>query len=462
MKYRKYLSSDSVSLQEILIARDLRQNKQREYLNQYNLPLVVFTLNIVGPIKVFPLTIKTFKEGLRLINEVLSVNQFKIIKQQVNISKCGYEAYFVVDEKAILVKQYLSQIEETFALGRLFDIDVLDKNGDKLSRCDENNTYRKCLICDKIAFECSRNRGHSIEEILDKEISMMLDYFNDEYAIKLSKLSFKALCFEIKTTPKPGLVDLNNNGSHSDMDADLFIKSATSLLPFFKEFVYLGINNSELAQCDIFDDLRALGIKAERAMYKATNNINTHKGAIFIFSIVLATLGWLYAKRIDYSREVLIESIKSLTKNILRDFKNFDKKKKLSNGEKLYLKYNILGIRGEALTGFSSVINNAVIKMEYHLNKGYSLNDSGVITLLEIILLIDDTNLISRSDYKTLIQVKEKINRFILSNSNDFILFAHALDKEFIESNISPGGSADLLALTYFIHFFGPDDYMSG
>ena len=69
-------------------------------------------------------------------------------------------------------------------------------------------------------------------------------------------------------------------------------------------------------------------------------------------------------------------------------------------------------------------------------------------------MMIDDTNIISRSDYTTLLRVKEKINKFFQSNSKDFIIFVKALDKEFIELNISPGGSADLLALTYFIYFY--------
>lgn len=453
MELKKYLSDNQCSLEEILNARDIRQRTQFDYANLYHLPLVVFTLNIVGPIKVFPLVIKTFYEGLRLIKESLSFHEITIITENVVTSKCGYEAYLVVEENPHTLKSYLSELEDSSYLGRLFDIDVLDVNCKKVSRFDVNQDSRKCLICNNNAFECSRSRKHGVDEILEKEIEIMLNYFNEKYASTLAKLGLQALMFEINTTPKPGLVDLNNNGSHKDMDVQLFRKSAKILSPFFKKFVYCGIENGDLPLKNIFEELRNIGLEAEREMFKTTNNINTHKGAIFIFAMVLSTLGWLYINDKEYSRDNLVHGIKDLAQNLKNDFINIEKKPNLSNGEVLYLKYNIQGIRGEALAGFSKVINNSLTAFNSYLKKGYSFNDSGVITLLEIILLIDDTNIISRRDYETLVRVKEEINTYKNSEGTNLIAFAQNLDKEFIKLNISAGGSADLLALTYFIYF---------
>jgi len=453
MKYEKYLLSEKITLDEVLFSREIRVEKEKALINKYGLPLVVLTMNIIGPYKVFDLVKKTFIRGCSLIKDSCLDNKIPIINMEIVEKNTGFEAYFIIDSSPIILKKYLVKIEDTHRIGRLLDIDVITENKDKISRSQIGKQNRKCILCNMDIYECRRLKKHSVEELLDKEIEIMLNFFNEEFCDKLSQLSLKALLDEVNTTPKPGLVDLNNNGSHKDMNINLFKNSAISLFPFFKEFVSLGINNKEKEPNLFFQDLRELGKHAEIEMLKATNNINTHKGTLFIFSIVLSSLGWLYANNKQYSRLLLINTIKDLSISLADDFDNLEGKSEFTNGEKIYIENKVMGIRGEALLGFSSVLDFSINKFIFYLNTTKSFNESGVKTLLELIIKIKDTTLIHRSNYETLLKIQEQVKK-LLKEEKNIIEATLKLDKTFIDLNLSVGGCADLLALTYFIYFF--------
>ncbi len=453
MRYNKYLSNNDITLENILFSRDLRVEKENQLLKEYNCSLIVLTLNIAGSNKVFELSKKTFYEGARLIEDKLIFHNLKIKYQEINKSKCGYEKYYLIECDSMLLKKYCCEIEESLKIGRLFDIDVISNNREKISREVIGYNQRKCIICNNDIYQCRRLKLHSIDQILEKQIDVMLDYFDTKMANIISEICLKALLYEVLTTPKPGLVDQNNSGSHKDMDIFLFNKSAIALIPFFKEFYMIGVKNSTTAIEKLFIPLRELGKKAEIAMYKVTNNVNTHKGTIFSYAIVLASLGWLSHNNI-YSRENIIITIKELTKNIFCDFENLNNKEKLTNGEKLYLREQVLGIRGEAYNGYSTVIEKILPIFYSYIDAGNSFNDGGVYTLLEIVLLIEDTNIIARSDYNTFLTIKEKIKNILELKDKNKIGLIKELDSYFITKNISAGGAADLLSLTYFFYFF--------
>lgn len=453
MKNKKYSSAAAVNLEELLEAREKRASKQKQLLFEYKKTLVVYTLNIAGPIKVFDLAVKTFYEGLFLIKKELMEKDIIIILEDIDENKTGYEAYLIVEDEASLVKKILLKIEDNYSLGRIFDIDVLDISGKKLSRLNYQEGYRKCLICDEPANLCRRNQTHSLSEIINKEIEIMSDYFYDKYSTQVANLAYNSLIAELHTTPKPGLVDLNNNGSHNDLNLNLFYKSATVLKPYFKKFVLFGIENKDVELGILFDGLRKLGIKAEKTMFNSTDKVNTHKGAIFIFSIVLATLGWLFANEEEYSRNKVVASIKKVTYKILNDFSNLNEREIKTNGENIYLKYNILGIRGESKEGFS-IVFNLFLPIFIEQKRHHSFNDSGVFTLLKIIENIDDTNIIKRSDFETLIKIKDIISKELRNTNVDILELSNKMDEYFIQRNLSAGGSADLLALTYFLYFY--------
>ena len=230
-----------VSLKDMLDAREHRQEVQRMLLSEHHLPVISFTLNIVGPVKVFPLALRTFHEGIRLIETQCHAWKIPIIATYATTSHTGHEYFWAVDGDARFIKENLCLLEDSVALGRLFDIDVIQTDGMKISRTDLGFSTRKCLICNQEAFVCSRARTHSVKELLEQECQIMTNYFAKQHARKLSSLSMQALLYEVSVTPKPGLVDRNNTGAHQDMDIFTFEGSADLLALTF--FLYLFENS---------------------------------------------------------------------------------------------------------------------------------------------------------------------------------------------------------------------------
>lgn len=95
------------------------------------------------------------------------------------------------------------------------------------------------------------------------------------------------------TTPKPGLVDRRNSGSHTDMDSFTFMSSAAALYPYFEACAKVGRETMDRPAPETFAALRPLGCEAEGEMLDATGGVNTHKGAVFSIGITCAALGRL-------------------------------------------------------------------------------------------------------------------------------------------------------------------------
>ena len=453
MNLQKIVTGQYVELSKMLDARERRQFVQQKLLNEHQFPLISFTLNIVGPIKVFPLAIRTFEEGLSMIRTQCMAWKLPIIEEKRIEDITGYEAFLVIDSDARTVKEILCRLEERTPLGRLFDLDVLSPDGTKISRTDFHMPPHKCLLCNQDAFVCSRSRPHSVDEILTRACEIMEDYFHHQYAHQISSLAMASLLYEVAATPKPGLVDRDNSGSHKDMDFYTFQSSAVSLNQFFEEFTLCGIKNHERSCEDIFALIRPIGIQAEAVMKQATNGVNTHKGMIFSLGIFCCALGYLYGNDIPYTEASFRDTCRQMTAHILDDFQGITLETAKTHGERLYARYGITGIRGEAADGYPTVFETALPVFRQYRNEGLSANDAGVLTLLHIIAGSVDTNIIARSDYETFRKVQAQIQSMLNSgiDTRDFIAEIRTLDQEFIKMNISPGGSADMLALTYFV-----------
>ena len=153
-----------VGIDEVLLSREKRVAIQNEMIKKYNLPLISFTMNIPGPIKTNDVIKKAFDIGKNLILEKLKENNITILEIQELNENTGNELFISTNSLAKKIKNITVFIEENCELGRLFDIDVIDINFEKLSR----KSFRKCLICEEQAQECGRSRKHSVEELQNK------------------------------------------------------------------------------------------------------------------------------------------------------------------------------------------------------------------------------------------------------------------------------------------------------
>lgn len=449
------MNSHEVSLQDMLDARENRVFQQQKLLAQYKMTLISFTLNIPGPIKSFSLAEKAFNEGNELILNQLNRNKIKVEFTSVNTSKTGYEAFYVVDSDPFYIKKLMVNIENDCSLGRLFDIDVINQNNEKISRTDINSSNRLCLLCNEDAHVCSRSRKHSVEELMMKIVEIITTYFNNKFIDLCVSCAYRAMMYEVCTTPKPGLVDRANNGSHNDMDIYTFIDSSAVLMPYFREFVMSGIELHKEKPQFIFEKIRYIGMKAEDHMLKTTKNVNTHKGLIFSLGIICSALGYLYANNKKIESDNTLELTKIMTESVLDDFKYITKENAKTHGEKLFALHGITGIRGEASKGFISVISYGLPVLKKLINKGYSINHAGAITLINLIANVKDTNIVSRSSIKTQVDIQQELKDLIMKKNLENITMDDIieLDNNYIKRNISPGGCADLLAVTYMLYF---------
>ncbi len=357
----------------------------------------------------------------------------------------GYASLFVINNDPYSVKEKMIVIEESSNYSRLYDIDVFENEVTLMSRRDLGLPPRVCWICDEVAHECVRSRKHDFAEVFIA-YQRMIDSFMEKRYPKIARVvgyAIESIFLEVYTTPKPGLVDRLDNGSHDDMDFDSFMRSLNAISLYLYEFAELGYLHKEDLDT-LFPQLRELGKTAEKAMYEATDGVNTHKGIIFLMGVTLGVIGYLCP---NMELDEVIKNIQYMTRNILNELGDSGD----THGERVYKSYQVTGIRGEVVEGFPNVLN--ALEVFTRVRDELSLNDALLHTLLILISTTEDTTILHRRDYETLEYVQQKVRAIIINGG----LFAIDGKESLVELNnnlkeihVSPGGSADLLAMTYF------------
>ena len=428
-----------VTLTQILLAREQRAQRQQDLLKRFGCPLICFTMNIPGPVKNSPLIRRSFRWGLETLERRIP----HVLHRQVSEAVTGCEAYLVVEGTPEEIKQVCTRIEEETPLGRLFDMDVLTAAGHKLERSEP----RSCFVCGASGRGCASRRLHSVEELTCAVQRIMATHFLKEDTCRIGDLAVESLLQEVSTTPKPGLVDRRNNGSHTDMDLHTFTASAQALRPYFRRCAALGRETAMQPPEETFRQLRQAGLLAEEDMYRATGGINTHKGAIFTLGLLCGSLGRLWQPTGEVSLDALLAECARLGRCCLKDFE--DMTQPATAGERLYAARGFTGIRGEAAAGLPSVKSIGLPVFRQLLAAGYGENDAAALTLLHLIARVEDTNLYHRGGPEGAAWAKAAAEALLPNPAMGEI---EALDDAFICRNLSPGGCADLLAVTIFLH----------
>ena len=268
-------------------------------------------------------------------------------------------------------------------------------------------------------------------------------------ADNIATLAVRALVTEACVTPKPGLVDRANNGAHSDMDIFTFLDSAVSLQPYFRDVTSYSMEYPGKPR-HLLDALEPIGLRAERDMLRATNGVNTHKGAIFSLGVLCAASGRLMVSGDNLTAKTLSRMCADIASARVRGATSG-----ATNGEAAYARHGIRGIIGEAAAGFPAVFGTALPVLVGHTRHGASLNDAAVSALLHLIATVDDTNVVARRGVDVLYSTKKSVGAKIsaFTGTPPYLAYAAELDAQFTAENISPGGCADLLAAALFSYF---------
>ena len=438
---------------EFLLDRDRRVLYQEHLLKENkDKTLVTIRINYPGIEKSNYITDNIVNT---IYNEILTYYGKFIVFEDKYKNKEGIVAHFLFDLDFVNVKKEMINVEEEHILGRCLDIDVYTLKNDKvigISRSDLFKKPRRCFICDLDAKICSRAQTHTIDEIKNYFEVVYKNFKDsqkktDSLAYEVSQMALKAMISEVSTFPSFGLVSPISSGAHKDMDYYTFLNSAVAITPFLKKMFEVGY--SYYSPEYIFDAIRDIGKECEEKMFEATNNINTHKGMIFLMGISMAAIGKaLYENKEFYQIQ---DIIKSMVKNILDDFKELHKKEKLTHGERLYLEYGFTGIRGQVQDGLSVLFDNII---DNYINSDLKENDLYTQILIELMARVEDSTVVYRHDISTLRKVqsdaKDLLNmggRFTEEGRQK----CHHLEDLYIKENISPGGCADLLAISILL-----------
>ena len=222
----------------------------------------------------------------------------------------------------------------------------------------------------------------------------------------LAEAAVTALRQELDTTPKPGLVDKEGNGAHRDMDYALMIRSIEALRPWF---VRIAAHDG---------DLVSLGLEAEAAMLAATNNVNTHKGALFCLGLVLSATG----KEGIPVRARIVE--------IALGIPETGRSKERGS---------VKGALAMAREGYKELFDKWLPELR---------TNGPLPTLMLIMASLDDTNILHRGGSEALAYVKARATEIYENGRIGIENEIREFGRELKDRNLSPGGAADMLALT--------------
>ncbi|ABR74562.1 2-(5'-triphosphoribosyl)-3'-dephospho CoA synthase [Actinobacillus succinogenes] len=441
-----------IALEQLLAAREARVSLQQQCLEKYDQTVLSLTLLAAGGVKKNELLDYVFEKALQNLTALFAALNVEPAESFIRPLETGHEALFVLPVEAATLKRAAMRLEDSSPLARLWDIDVIAADGRLLSRTEFDFPPRPCLVCSDNAKSCARSRKHGFEEIYaEMQRRVQADYFADQIADGV----YHALVGEARLSPKPGLVDSLTNGAHKDMNLQTFEQSAAALRPFFAKFVLAGMASAEFSESEVLATIRPLGLEAEKAMFRATANVNTHKGAIFAFGLVCAAIGRIYVHHDEASIEHICRLVSAFTQGLTAELEHYPAHLPETAGVKLYREFGLTGARGEAESGFAIVRQNLSVLEQ---NQTAPSEPQLLIMLLTLMAENQDTNVVHRGGMAGLDFVQNRARALleqpkIRQNPTALYEALTAFDSDCIERNLSPGGSADLLALTIFFYF---------
>lgn len=269
----------------------------------------------------------------------------------------------------------------------------------------------------------------------------------------IGTLAERALWRELDLTPKPGLVDRANAGAHRDMNCDTFARSIAAIARWFPVFFATAYEASNCTPERALDRVRVHGRACERDMFETTNGVNTHKGAIFSLGLLCAAAGRLHARRCWLCAEALCAEVSAMTSHLVeRELAGPTSMQ--TAGERLYHAHGITGARGEAQSGFATARRFGLSVYRAWRFRGAEEQRALLEVLVSLMAHNVDTNVLARGGLAGLAWMQSQARRLLDERVASTTLREQQLrelDHRLIDRNLSPGGSADLLAVTWFL-----------
>jgi triphosphoribosyl-dephospho-CoA synthetase len=235
------------------------------------------------------------------------------------------------------------------------------------------------------------------------------------------------------------------------MDVPLFEKSADALAPYFEDAMLLGMDRCRIGA------LRERGIRAEEEMFAATGGVNTHKGLIYSMGLLLAGMGRCLTEGgscVSHAADLAREDAEIRLKETLAA--------PATNGGAVYKTYGARGATGEAAAGFPDALY-CMERLAFY--KESVCDEPAALALCDSMASLEDTNLLHRGGREGLEYVMREAARISGMPADERVEALNELDAELINRNLSPGGSADMLALAFLLdrwHTLSADLFIDG
>lgn len=267
-------------------------------------------------------------------------------------------------------------------------------------------------------------------------------------AADIDRCALWALGMELRLYPKAGLVSFVDTGSHADMDAATFRRSAAALEGYFGDMAEAGAAGARFAE------LKALGMAAEARMFRATGGINTHRGAVFSLGLLAASAG-----RSDLRDEGadalehglrLCERVGLWGSDILAARPPVD----ASHGAQVRARYGAAGAREQAAAGFPVLRRHTLPAFALACRRGAGVEAAGLHAFYATVAALDDNNLLYRAGPDGLAFARQSAGDFMAAGgmlAGEGYGRARALHESFVARRLSPGGAADLVAAAFFL-----------
>jgi triphosphoribosyl-dephospho-CoA synthase len=264
------------------------------------------------------------------------------------------------------------------------------------------------------------------------------------FSTQIAGLAVQALIDEAELTPKPGLVDRRGSGNHGDMTLALMLRSAHSLHEGFGQMCEAALHVTDAPT--LREEIGRIGREAETVMMRATNGVNTHRGAIWAIGLLSAAAGM-------QAHDLAAEHVAARGAELAR-LPDRMSMPRASNGERMRTRYGVPGARGEAQEGFPHVIKVGLPALRASRAAGHAENTARLDALVAIIAKLQDTCVLSRGGKAALHDARTLASAVMVCGGTGTLqgrYLLRRLEQNMLSHNASPGGAADLLAATLFL-----------
>ncbi|MDR3669813.1 MAG: triphosphoribosyl-dephospho-CoA synthase [Holophaga sp.] len=416
---------------DLLAARDSRAELVRSALGRAPGPVLMISANLPGPDKFRPGTARLLGGALEQLRQTIGLERLESASDRLGLFHlAGTAAAPQAAKRAALA------IESASPSGRLLDLDVYGPDGVQLDRSALGLPPRPCLVCAEPARDCIRLGRHDPGE-LEARVEAMLRPWRPEPGPLVperlaANLTLGALR-ELELTPKPGLVDRRDSGSHPDLSLAA-MHTSVALLPRY----FLAILRCASEQRPLADFVQA-GVEAEQRMNLAIQ-ANAHKGYIF-----LAGLALMAAARPGGAGR-MPEAVAATARAFFAQFGATG-----SHGARVRDRFGLGGIRAEAMDGLPAVFQHGWPRYREALEAGWDPARAGFYLMALLMQRVEDTTAVSRCGLEGLERLRRdglRLQRELELGLDPEPMLA-GLNQDYRRLGLTMGGVADCMALTF-------------